>query len=154
MPFCSNCGKPLDPSSNFCNNCGVAVGENNAPVTPTTPTIIEPAAQVYNVPINSTKSKVLGFVGMGLSIAGLTFAILGLLYTFIGVSAEEALGFGFSVAFGLFSMPLSIVGGILCGRSSSMGNYSAACSVGSKLRVAGIIVSAIMLFVGFFSLFA
>ena len=154
MPFCSNCGKPLDSSSNFCDNCGVAVVENNAPITPTTPAIVEPAPQVYNVPTNSVKSKVLGFVGMGLSIAGLTFAIFGLLYTFIGVSTEEALGFAFSVAFGLFSMPLSIVGGILCSRSASMGNCSAACSVGSKLRVAGIIVSAVMLFVGFISLFA
>ncbi len=154
MPFCFNCGTPLDASGKFCKNCGAAVSEASTPVNPITPTVIDPVPQVYVAPVSSTKSKVLGFVGMGLAIGGLFFAVIGLLYTFIGLAVEEGLAFGFSFAFSFFSMPLSIIGGILCNRSYLMGNRSAACSVGSKLRMAGIILSAVMLFIGFISLFA
>ncbi len=150
MPFCSNCGNPLDASSKFCSSCGAPNTEPAAPVV--TPVIVESAPQIPEVPAVPVKAKVLGFVGMGLAIGGLFFAIFGLLYTFIGLAAEAALGFGFSIGFGLFSLPLSIVGGVLCNNSIGMGNRSAVCSIGSKLRVAGIIVSAVMLFFGLISL--
>ena len=163
MYYCSNCGKPLDPDAKFCANCGAAVPVSSAsaayaePVAAapvTAPVVVDPVPRVYAAPVCSTKTKVLGFVGMGLAIGGLFMAVLGIIYTLLGLSTgEEAMGFAFAFAFSIFSLPLSIVGGVLCGRSSYMGNRSAACSIGSKMRVAGIIVSAVMLFLGFISLF-
>lgn len=154
MPFCPKCGNPIVPTNRFCGNCGAAVVEISEPVVPAEPVIAVPAVQTYTVPAPSAKSKVLGFIGMGLAIGGLVFALLGLLYTSLGIIAVEGMGFAMSVAFGLFSLPLSIVGGVLCNRSTEMGNRSAACSVGSIMRVAGIIVSAVMLFFGIVSLAA
>lgn len=150
MSFCSNCGNPLGENVRFCANCGASVAEREAPVTPATPVIpadIEPAASV--VPV---KAKVLGFIGMGLAIDGLVFAVIGLLYTFAFMAVEEGVGFVFALVWSLFSFPLSIIGGVLCNNSIEMGNRSAVCSVGSKLRIAGIIISAVMLFFGFVSL--
>jgi len=71
---------------------------------------------------------------------------------FLGMTIGEGAGLVFALVFGFFSFPLSIVGGILCNNSMNMGNYSTPCSVGTKLRIAGIIVSAVMLFFGFLSL--
>ena len=150
MSFCPNCGNSLETTSKFCPNCGTAVAET-APVS--TPIVVEPVSQVYSTPVVSAKAKVLGFVGMGIAIGGLVLAIFGLLYTFIGMATEEiGLGFGLSVGFGLFSLPCSIVGRILCGNSVGMGNCSKSCSVGSKMGIAGIIVSAVMLFFGLITL--
>ncbi len=140
MSFCSNCGNPLDTTSKFCSNCGASIAA---------PVIVEPAPHIREVPV---KAKVMGFIGMGLSIGGLIMAIIGLLYTFIFISIEPEAGFVFSLIYGLFSLPLSIVGGMLCKNSAGMGNRSAACSAGSKLGVAGIIVSGVMLFFGLISL--
>ena len=154
MPFCSSCGNPLNQNDRFCNNCGAAISGKNETVIPTATIAAEPAPYVYSAPVCSGKSKALGFVGMGLAIAGLVFAVLGLLYTFLGMMAGDGVGLGMSIGFGIFSLPLSIVGGSLCDRSIHMGNFSAACSVGSKIRIAGVIVSAVMLFFGIVSLAA
>ena len=153
MSFCSNCGNSLEADAKFCRNCGAPVAEyQTPPCAPAAPVVVPPVPQVYGDPVVSTKGKVLGFVGMGLSIGGFFFAVLGLLYTFIGMAEEGALAFAFSISFSLFSMPLSIVGNSLSRRSRSMGNNSTPCSVGSKLGIAGIIVSAVMLFFGFIGL--
>ena len=152
MSFCPNCGCSLEPSSKFCRNCGAAVAEPSIPAVPVAPAVVAPVPQVYNAPV-STGAKVQGYVGMGLAIGGLFFAIIGLLYTFIGLVAE-GLAFAFAIAFSFFSMPLSIIGGVLCDRSQEEGNTSTACSVGCKLRTAGIIVSAVMLVIGFLNLVA
>lgn len=164
MSFCSSCGRPVAATDKFCKGCGAAVAakEPAAPVEPATPVTpvapVAPAAPVtyvtktYSAPVCSTKAKVLGFVGMGLAIGGLSLAIIGILYTFIGLAVDEALAFGYSFGFSIFSFPLSIVGGILCSNSMDQGNRSAAPSVGSKLRIAGIVVSAVMLFIGFICL--
>ena len=153
MFYCSNCGNPLESSGKFCAKCGAPIPQNGAYTASEAPVVVEPVPQVCGTPVCSTKAKVLGFVGMGLSIGGIVMAVLGILYTCLSLATDEVLAFAFSFAFGIFSLPLSIVGGILSDRSSFMGNRSAACSVGAKLRVAGIIVSAVMLFLGFISLF-
>lgn len=153
MSFCTNCSNPLGAGDKFCKNCGASVVEcATAYSVPVTPVIVESTPQVYCEPVCSAKSKALGFVGMGLAIGGLVFGVIGLLYTMMGLSFDGAYAFGFAFAFSFFSMPLSIIGGIFCNTSISMGNRSSACSVGSKLRVAGIIVSATMLFLGFIGL--
>lgn len=152
MLFCSNCGNSLNEDVKFCPNCGTAIPEKDPTPAPATPVYEAPVYEVPAVPVVSTKAKVLGYIGMGLAIGGLVLAVIGLIYTFFGMAIGEKVGFVFSFVFGCGSFPLSIVGGVLCNNSIHMGNHSAPCSVGTKLRVAGIIVSAAMLFFGFLSL--
>lgn len=146
MSFCSNCGNSLDVTSKFCPNCGTAIAE----VTPEpAAVIVESAPQVYEAPVVPTKAKVLGFIGMGFGISGLCLAVLGLFYMAIFSALDAAGGFGMSIGFGIFSLPCSIVGRVLCSKSAGLGNYATPCSVGSKTGLAGIIVTAAMLFIGF-----
>ncbi len=120
-----------------------------------TPPAYKPVPSAYPTyapaaPALSGKTKALGFVGMGLGIGGFALSILGILYVLIGLSEiGYGLAFSFALAFGIFSMPMSIVGRILAGRSQDEGNTFKGCSVGSALGLAGIIVSAVMLFLGF-----
>ena len=99
-----------------------------------------------------TAVKVKGFVGMGLGIGSLALAVLGLIYTLALMGSYYGEALGMSIGFAIFSLPFGIVGKILAGQSSDAGNTGAPCSVGSKLGLAGIIVSAVMLFLGFISL--
>ncbi len=121
------------------------------PVRPTYPSYPSYAKPVE--PAIPTRTKVLGFVGMGLGIGGLVLAVIGILYTLIGlIEAGYGLALGFSIGFGLFSMPLSIVGRMLANKSADEGNPSKACSIGSGLGLGGLITSAVMLFLGFIEL--
>ncbi len=109
MAFCSNCGNQIDTAAKFCGNCGAPVAVPAEPVAvpvPETPVVVVPAEpeRVYAAePVVSVKTKVFGFVGMGLSIGGLFFAIIGVLYTLMGCFAEIGVGFGFSLGIGAFS---------------------------------------------------
>lgn len=159
MSFCPQCGNAINENAKFCSKCGAAISVQAEPVqasweAPTAPAYTPVAPVVPTVsaePVVSTKDKVLGFVGMGLSIFGLFMAGLGLLYTLAGME-EEGLAFGFSIAFGMFSFAPCIIGRILCGKSANNGNTSGACSAGSVMGLIGIIVSAVMLFFGFINL--
>lgn len=159
MAFCSNCGNQLDTSAKFCGNCGAPVAAQNEPVAePVSETVVavapaEPERVYAAEPVVSVKTKVFGFVGMGLAIGGLFFAIIGVLYALIGCFAEVGVGFGMSLGFGAFSWPLCIVGKIFCARSQESGNTSNVCSIGSKLSIAGMIVSGVMMFFGLIDLF-
>lgn len=158
------------PAENTCPVCETPAPEaapvytapapTYAPPAPTytppvyTPPVYTPPA--YPAPVETvvpTKAKVLGFVGMGLGIGSLVLAILGILYTLIGFTVD-GMGFGMSIGFGMFSMPLSIVGKILVNRSIEAGNKATACSVGSKMSTAGLAVTCVMLALGFTSLIA
>ncbi len=147
MKFCPNCGASLEPTSKFCNNCGAPVQPDVVPTPVPTPVPI--STPVSFVVPGSVRAQ--GIVGMALGIAGMVFAILGLIYTLIGMGLD-AMGFAFSIAFSIFSMPLSCVGRALCNKSSESGNFSSVCSIGSKMAMAGIIVSIVMLAFGFISL--
>ena len=140
MSFCPNCGNLMDPSANFCKNCGAAVTEPGMAPAMTTP------------PVYYKRRKVLGFVGMGLSVGGVAMAGIGLLYTLIGLMSG-IMAFIFSLFFGFYSIPLSLVGGVLSDKARSMGNPSSVCTIGSKLRIVGIIISVAMLFLGVIGLF-
>ncbi len=154
MQYCTNCGNVMDDNAKFCSKCGTsaAAPASKAPVysQPVAPAYSQPVARSAE-PIISIKAKALGFVGMGLGIAGLIFAIIGLLYTFVGIS-EQGLGFGFSIAFSLFSMPVSIIGRIMAGQAMDGGNTSGSCTAGANLSLAAIIVTCVMLFFGFINL--
>lgn len=147
MSTCYKCGNEFENGDKFCRSCGAVL-----PAAQPEPPVQEPVAVIHAEPVVSTKTKVLGYVGMGLGIGGLFFACFGCLYTLIGLFAEGFVGFIFSLIFGLFSVPLSIVGKILCNQSYEGGNPSSTCTVGSKLALAGIIVSGVMVFFGFIGL--
>ena len=169
MLFCSQCGTQLEESAKFCSKCGTPVAAPvEAPVeTPVETPVAAPAATtpvytpVYSAPVYSApatvevsgSTKAQGFIGMGLAIGGLFFAVLGLIYTLVGLD-YDALGFGMSIGFGIFSMPLSIVGRILSRKSMDCGNTSGVCRAGSGLGLAGFIVSCVMFAFGFISLLA
>ena len=129
---------------------------------PTTPVYTAPTAQAYQPqyqsyqtvvaePVVETKTKVQGFVGMGLAIGGLVMAVIGLLYTFASMGIT-GMSFGMAIGFGMFAMPLSIVGRSLCGKSEDAGFRSGACAAGTKVGLAGIIVTIVMTVFGFITL--
>ena len=174
--FCRNCGAPVGALAEQMKDVP-AVQPDVAPVeqtyaapaeqtyaVPVEPVYVQPVAPVYAVPVEQTyavpaepeisvKTKVLGFVGMGVSIFGLFFSVFGLLNTLIGMS-EYAMGFGMAVAFSLFSLPCGIVGMVLSNQSRNAGNIAKSASVGAKLGLASVIVSCVMLFLGFVNLMA
>ena len=89
---------------------------------------------------------------MAMAIGGMALAIIGLLYVLIGLEEGDGFSFGLAIGFGIFSLPLSIVGRIMAGKSQEAGNTSGMCSTGRTLGLVGLIVSAVMFFFGFISL--
>ena len=172
--FCSNCGNALADNDKFCCKCGSAVAAavvEEAPVAevpaPVAEPVVEPAyvapvaEPVYTAPtyvapavaaepVVSTKDKVLGFVGMGLSIFSVFIAsicvmvLMGLLDTGVGIA-----GLLVSIVYGMLSLPPAIIGRILCTKSMEAGNNSAPCNVGIKLSLVGFILTGVKLFFGF-----
>lgn len=175
MAFCPNCGNRIDENARFCNSCGTAV-VNAAPPAPAEPVVLTapvvpvvPAAPQYIAPDYTPKIpgkvKAWGFIGLGLGAYGLVYAVLGLIYAFIYMMAAMATAVGtggysgmgiaamfFAVIMGACSFPPALIGRSLCGNSQDAGNTSRACSIGSKLCLAAIIVSAAMMACGFFAL--
>lgn len=155
MSFCVKCGYKLEADDQFCHACGASVARRTyepqpSPAGyPTAPTGLVPVME--EAPKISGKTKALGFVGMGLSIESFIVAIIGLLYTLIFVAIPPA-SFIFSLYLSVFSMPPAIVGRILSKKSIEGGNRSTVCTVGTRLGLAAIIISAVMVFIGFTSL--
>ena len=170
----------MDANAKFCPSCGTSVSAPAAPVSPAAPS--EPVAPVtptpnpsyysapsepvytpnpsyYTIPtvaatrVVSAKDKAMGFVGMGLGIGGLFFAVLAVICA-LALMSMQVFSFTYAFVYTLFSLPLSIVGTVLSGKSEAAGNTSTPCSVGGKLGLAGIIVSAAALFLSFISLIA
>lgn len=169
--FCSVCGTPV-PSEPVVNaEPAQPVYTAPEPVQPVyvapesvQPVYTAPQAPVYAVPQPtnyyapvtpapepSTKDKVLGFVGMGLGIGGMVFAIMGLLYSLIFMEFD-GMGFGYAIIMGMFSFPMSIIGRVFTNKSREAGNQSSACGVGAGMGLAGLIISCVMVFFGFISL--
>ena len=152
MNFCPNCGQRVEETMKCCPNCGAAVNQ---------------PAPVYPMPAKPGipgKVKAKGYVGLGLSIDALIASIIGLYFTMIfflvstGVYLEEGIGMGFVTTifgwiFGAITLPVGIVGRIMCKKSMEAGNTSKACSAGAKLGLAGIILSVITLVLGIAGLF-
>lgn len=129
-----------------------------APAAPTytAPTYTAPAAPTWNTPAQQAEvsggDRAKGIVGMAMAIGGMALAIMGLLYVLIGLEEGDGFSFGLAIGFGIFSLPLSIVGRIMAGKSQEAGNTSGMCSTGRTLGLVGLIVSAAMFFFGFISL--
>lgn len=169
--FCPSCGAavsapaapatpvaPVEPVAPVIPAEPVAPVIPAEPVAPVNPTpVYTPNPDYYTVPtvaatpVVSAKDKAMGFVGMGLGIGGLVFAVVAVICALALMGVRYA-GFIYAFVYTLFSMPLSIVGKILSGKSEAAGNTSTPCSVGNKMGLAGIIVSAAALFLGIINL--
>lgn len=159
MLFCTNCGTQLNEGTKFCPGCGKAIASEQNYTAPQPAQIYAPAPTpvVVTAPaevVVPTKSKVLGFVSMGLGIGSLIFAVISIFYTLMMSSLEAAAGVFFAFYFGAFSLPLSIVGMVLSGKSSSCGITTTPASVGKKLSVAGLVVSCVAMFISLIAVFA
>lgn len=176
MAYCSSCGNFMDPAAKFCSVCGAQAAAPAAPAEPVAPPVVEPvappvvepvveapAAPTYYapaepartipvMPVISGKTKTFGFVGMGLGIGSLALAVLGIICVIAGMTIGSALGFGYSIGYGLFSWPCAILGMKFSNQSYEAGNTSNVCSIGRKMAIAGMIVSGVMMFLGFIDL--
>lgn len=170
MSFCPNCGSQVPSDNKFCSVCGSPVDTEKKIETPINYTVAEPTYTAYSQPAYPTytepvvaapapvsaKSKVKGFIGMGVSIEGFIVAILGVIYTLISIAFvaepymyEAFIGmFVMAAIFNIIGLVSCIIGRVLCRKSEQEGFTSKACSVGSKLGLVGIILSAVALGVG------
>jgi len=157
MYICPNCNYSTEESSNYCPVCGSQMVEVQPQPVYQQPDPYAQQYQAYNgyyqqAPAPQvSKGKII--VGMILSITGLVFAGLGLLYTFIGL-ATGAVGvaLAMAIAFGIFSVPLSVVGLILSVGCLRDGAQSGMAKVGKILGLIGVIASGAMLLLGLMSL--
>lgn len=163
MYICPNCKKTSETPVAFCSMCGSRMEEQVVQAAPAQPVYEAPAAPVYTAPVAQApvyaapaakphKAKVI--VGMALGIGGLSMAALGLLYTFIFAFIESELAFGYSIGFGIFSLPMAIVGMVMSRNNIEAGDTSAMSNVGKNLGLVGMILSFAMFFIGFVALLA
>lgn len=156
MSYCSKCGTPIEPNERFCRGCGAPLAAE-APAAPAyqpdyNDYSYNQPAYSYEQPQVSGGTKAGGFVGMGLGIGGFFFALLGFIYTIIGLEIDEVMSFSMAFAFSIFSLPLSIIGMSLSSKSRNAGNTSAVCTVGKVFGIIGLVLTCVMLFVGFVAL--
>ena len=165
MSFCSNCGFSLAEDTKFCPNCGNAV--NAVPVAaaqqpaeqvnvqPEQPVFVQPQAPVQNIPQNPVYVQPVSYTvvqeerpkgGMGMPITAIVFAALTLFFfvltgEFISEFEWDAVagGAAFTFIFAIIAQPFSVVGLVK--------------SIKAR-KVAGIILSAIALFISVVFFFA
>lgn len=151
MAYCISCGQRVEDGAKHCPVCGAAIPAEQ-------PVYVQPVP-VQATPRVPVKARVLGYVGLGLGIDGLASSIIFLLLTAIYMAmaaifylqGEGSVGFipvFLSLYFGFFSIPIALVGRMLCRKSMAGGNTSKACSVGEKLNIAALIVSIVMIVLG------
>ena len=128
MYVCTNCGKATANPANFCDVCGAPLAVQPDPQ----PQYYQPQPQYYQPkPVEPPMpSKGKSIAGMAIGIAGFVFGTLGMLVLFFvllalgvadGYQAEASIGFigwFYCFAFGIESLPLSIVG--MCLGNSSI----------------------------------
>lgn len=140
MRICTNCKIEADDNTKFCPYCGTLMSEKQ-PVYEAQP------VQIYQIQKPHLGLKISSMV---LSITGFSCLVLGFFYTLIGL-VEEGVALGMAIAFALFFLPLCIVGFALSKKCINQGDTSAFSRVGKGLGLAGIIISAVSLFIGFIS---
>lgn len=177
MYVCQNCNFESEKQINFCPQCGSEVIKETVPVAEAVvskaaaPAETAPVANVHTAPVQPTpeiyteppvvKKPNLAkkIVGMALSIEGFAGSIVAALYGFIGLladaiimgSAQAPAGVGFLMIFyfAIFTLPFSIVGLVFSNEARSLGDTSAFSRVGRALGIAGIIIIAAAMALGF-----
>ena len=102
----------------------------------------------YVAPQPSVPSKAKAIVGMALGAAGLFFAVMGFFYTLMFVAIDGAFAIGMAIGFGIFSMPLSLVGLIMSSKARNAGDISVFTKLGKIFGLVGTIVSGVNLIIG------
>lgn len=170
--FCSNCGAAMtiasepkveEPKVEIPVVEAPEIPATEAPTTeapvieaPKPPVAAEPTYQPpfyqqppqYAVQVNPP-SKAKAITGMALSAAGLAFAFMGFLYTLIFMMVDGAAGLGMSIGFGIFSLPLSLVGLIISGNNRNAGDRTVFSKIGKILGIVGVILSGVSFLIGF-----
>ena len=139
-----------------------AYGAPAAPAyDPAAPAYGAPAAPAYDpaaygmpvapaAPEGASKGKVIagGIIG----ISGFSLAIFSIIFTLALLSEEVyAVPFGVAIGFGIFSIPLSIVGLVLCGGAIKQGATMGLAKAGKILGLIGVILSGVALVLGIIS---
>ncbi len=154
MYICPNCNAKTEEAVNFCSKCGTQmVYAEPQPIEPQPVAPQYQPAQAYQpVPAPVKKPHIaVKIVSMALSIEGFICAILGALYTLIGL-IEPAVAFLFSLIFGMVSLPFSIIGLCLGSKCTNAGDTSVFSRLGKIFGLIGIIVAGVSLFIGLISL--
>lgn len=113
-----------------------------------------PQNQYYQYPAYTNYKKpslAKTIVGMILSITGLEFASIGVLYTLLGMSTK-GVGFVMGIIFFSFNFPLSLIGLIMSNGAIKQGSTSKMSSVGKTLGIIGIILAGITMLLGILNL--
>ncbi|MBR2447533.1 MAG: hypothetical protein IKB29_00965 [Clostridia bacterium] len=139
MYICQKCNYSSESPANFCPLCG-------NPMVTHQPT--------YTNGSNSISNRVKKFVGMGLSIYGFIFAAIAAFYDLIicftaSVAEESEIAIAaimFTVIFGIFGMPCSIIGLVFSNQARNLGDTSTFSRVGKAFGLAGIITFAASFF--------
>lgn len=145
MRICPYCKKTTNDDVNFCSSCGAQMVEAYPPQQPD-------YSQRPVQPENKAPSLGKVITGMALSIAGISFAAINLLYVTLFLIESGETAFVFSLVMSMFSLPLSIVGLKLSASSIAEGSTSNMASVGKRLGIIGIILTGSALFLGFVGL--
>lgn len=161
MYVCPNCNYQSETPMHFCFNCGAKTVfiENQQPQQqyqqyPPYQQQYQPYQQQYQQPhyYEPPRPSNLGkkIPSIILGAIGFVFAIFNILYAliFLGVDEPEA-AFACAIMLSIFSFPLCIVGKVLSSKCKDGGDDSASAGIGGGFGVAGIIISAIALFLTF-----
>lgn len=159
MYICPRCNTQSEVPANFCPTCGAAMvmaatQQPDAPeqtaVQQTTPSY-NPTTYTYppyQQPANRP-SKAKAIVSMSLSAAGLLFAFLGFIYTSIFMAVEPEAGLVMAIVFGIFSLPLSIIGLCMASSVRRAGDTTVFSKLGRIFGIIGIIMAGLSMFIGF-----
>lgn len=91
-------------------------------------------------------------VSMALSIAGFAMSIFDFLYVMIFLAEDGAFAFGFSFGFGIFCLPLGIVGLVMSNSCRNLGDESTFTRLGKIFGLIAVILTAVSFFFGFIGL--
>lgn len=163
MAYCFECGTKLEASDKFCSQCGTPVRAYQTPESEVQPVNAMPEVPVMPAepvapmvpyapaepatPTVPVKAKVFGFVGMGLSIAGLVFSCIGMLYTLLGMGLE-GLGLLFAIIYAVIATPFAVAGLVLSKKAKGLGFKGAAATVGVGLGIASCALIGLSLMLG------
>lgn len=149
MGFCNNCGCELDASVRFCPRCG----RENSLRTPQEgnrqPIELQATSAATTTP--GTGAKVKGFVGMGLGIGALIFAVISLIL--VGpVMAYPPVG-GALLVYGIFTVGLAIPGMLLSGKAIGAGVSGKPPELGKLFGLISLIAGGLALLVSLIAMF-
>ncbi len=175
MNKCENCGYTTENAIRFCPFCGkqLMAREPVCPPAPEQP--VQPAPHVevpqypYEAPLPMATpaypatcgtapqpkvSKAKKIVGMGLSIGGFVFALIGLLYGLLFAFIDSYTSIFMSVYLAAFSIPLSAVGLSFSSAAKKAGDTSVFSRLGKIFGLLGIILTGVSVLVSITSAMA